>query len=120
IDAARGSTWTTLTPAPSGVVLLTGTIDGDRQAPALSAVVATEALAWSTVGPVAIDARVSLAESVVTIEALRVDTAGGEVAGDGRVRIDREGDSTLDARWRNLDLSRLLTAVPSLTLRPGA
>jgi hypothetical protein len=120
LDAGRSAAWTTLTPAPTGNVLLTGSVEGNRDAPTIDATVATEALSWSTLGPMTIDARVSLAASVATIDAARVGVAGGELTTDGRVHIDGEGDSTLNARWRNLDLSHLLTTVPDLRVRPGA
>jgi outer membrane protein assembly complex protein YaeT len=120
IDAARASTWTTLTPAPSGVLSLAGAMTGDRSAPAISAEVATDGLAWSTLGPVTIDARVSLADSLATIDSARIGVSGGEVTADGRVVVDGDGESTLNGRWRGLDLSRLLTAVPDLRVRPGA
>ena len=120
LDAARGAGWSDLDPAPTGTVVLAGTVAGDRDAPDVTAVVDTDDVRWSTLGPITVHAQTALSGSTATIDELRVGVAGGELTADGQVQIDGDGGSALNARWTSLDLAHLSTLAPDLAVRPGA
>jgi outer membrane protein assembly complex protein YaeT len=120
VDAARGTSWFDLTPAPTGVIVLAGAIDGDRNAPRVTAAVASEDVTWSTLDALSLDGRVAFADSTLAIETFRVGMTGGELTTAGNVVLGANGASTLDANWRSINLAHLLTTVPGLTVRPGA
>jgi outer membrane protein assembly complex protein YaeT len=120
VDAGRGTSWFDVTPAPTGIILLTGTVDGDRNAPRITAAVASEDVTWSTLDALSLDGRFTFADSMLAIETFRAGMTGGELTTDGNLALAADGASTLNATWRDINLPRLLTIVPNLTLRPGA
>ncbi|ODS52884.1 MAG: hypothetical protein ABS36_15600 [Acidobacteria bacterium SCN 69-37] len=119
-DATGAAAWLPVTPAPTGTVVVDGTMSGDRTAPDVAFDITTDALAWSTLGPIDVGGRGTFAGTVVALDTLRVDVAGGTLTATGRVDVDDDGSSAVDARWTNLDLARLLAEVPAATVRPGA
>lgn len=117
LDAERLAPWADLDPAPRGHVTLAGTVRGPLAAPDLTVAVASDGLAWSSLGALSLDARAALSGTLVTLESFRATVAGGEIAGDAVVHLENDGSSHLRARVANLNLGALATVAPDLPVQ---
>ena len=120
VDAERLAPWIGLDPLPSGHVAFSGTAQGSLTGPDVTVDIATDDLAWPPVGTLALDAQATISEQVATLESFRAMLAGGEISGDGRLRLDEAESSRVRAEFRDVDLGTLAGLVPDLPVRLAA
>jgi outer membrane protein assembly complex protein YaeT len=117
LDTGRLAPWLAIDPAPSGLVAVAGTAAGPLDDPRVTAAVSGERLVWPSVGTLAVQARAALAGSTATVESFRVRLGRGALEGHARVQLGDEGESTVKARWRDLDAGALADSLADLPLR---
>ena len=120
VDAERLAPWIDLDPLPSGHVAFSGTAQGALTGPDVTVDIATDDLAWPPVGALALNAQATISEQVATLESFRAVLAGGEIAGDGRLRLDEVESSRVRAEFTDVDLGTLAGLVPDLPVRLAA
>ncbi len=110
-------------PSAAGRLAAAGAVTGTPDRLQLSSVLAGAGIALAGVAVERIDAALGLTPDDVSLEALRVELAGGSVSAAGRVDRAPGWPGRLEATWSGLDVDRLLAVVladPPLVLRSTA
>ncbi len=114
----RAAPWAGLdSPAPSGVLKLSGAVDGPIEAPTVTVNLASDALVWPGLGELSLEGRGTVTSSTVNVESFRVTAAGGEADGEARVSLEAAGSSEVRTRWHDLNLGVVARAFPAVPVR---
>ena len=120
LDAERLAPWVGLDSIPRGQITFSGTAQGPLTAPGVTLDLASDGLAWSTLGNLALEARAEMTGPVARLESFRATLAGGEILGDAELRLDDEGSSRVRAQFADLDMGTLASLAPDLPVRIAA
>ncbi|MCY4638459.1 MAG: translocation/assembly module TamB domain-containing protein [Acidobacteria bacterium] len=96
--------------AASGAVSITGRLDGVADGFVLSMALAGGAVSWGGAVADRFDAALTLTPDAATLEALRVEVAGGVLSASGRIDAAAGLPGRLEAAWSGFDIGRLLNA----------
>ena len=94
----------------AGDVALSGKLGGTVDRLTATAVVAGAAIGWNEASAERLAAVLNLTPEAVTLDDLRLELAGGELAANGRVDREAGWAGQLEAAWNGLDVDRLLAA----------
>ena len=94
----------------AGDVALSGELGGTVDRLTATAVVAGAAIGWNEASAERLAAVLNLTPEAVTLDDLRLELAGGELAANGRVDREAGWAGQLEAAWNGLEVDRLLAA----------
>ena len=109
-DLARLAQWLPGTTA-RGELVGTGEIGGSMDEPVVSVTLGGTAVAWNRVAVDRVDATLRVTPPALSLDALRVELAGGELSAAGAIARTEAGPGRLTAAWDEVDVDRLLAAL---------